>query len=201
MRGIDQCVNCGYNVDVEQETLDRVNRPIENPYADDMGLHEKVIHGHVTAGDLESVEKVSSDIRSMGERFFDQLSELKRHAKAVQDRNQSNATGVAGFFGMLAGVGVEASRRTATAWAAAKHRALSLDPQMEHYPPSPQRATAIGAGLGIYLLAVIAFMSYTGTIEPLLAGEATSQLALVLGLGVGFAMVTQALPTLDEVEP
>ncbi|WP_255511588.1 hypothetical protein [Halorubrum sp. SD626R] len=44
-------------------------------------------------------------------------------------------------------------------------------------------------------------MSQMGMIEPLLAGEATSQLGLVLGLGLGFAMVTQALPTLDEVEP
>ena len=200
MRGIDQCVNCDYNVDVEQETLDRVNRPIENPYADDMGLHEKVIHGHVTAGDLESVEKVSSDIRSMGEKFFDQLSELKRHAKAVQDRDQSNATGVGGFLGMLAGASLEASQRTAAAWAAAKHQALSLDPQMEHYPPSPERATAIGAGLGIYLLAVSAYMSQMGMIEPLLAGEATSQLGLVLGLGLGFTMVTQHLPNLDEIE-
>lgn len=160
-----------------------------------------MIHGHVTAGDLESVEKVSANIRSMSEKFFDQLGELKRHAKAVQDRSQSNATGVAGFLGMFAGVGFEAAQRTAAAWAAAKHKALSLDPQMEHYPPSPEWATAIGAGLGIYLLAVSAYMRQMGMIEPLLAGEATSQLGLVLGLGLGFAMVTQALPTLDEVEP
>jgi len=36
-------------------------------------------------------------------------------------------------------------------------------------------------------------------IEPLVAGKTTSQ--LVPGLGLGFAMVTQAMPNLDDKTP
>lgn len=82
MRGIDNCVHCSYALSDEQTTIDDMTRSVDNPYADqDMGIYEKVFKGDVTADDLESVQKVESDIRSMGEKFFRQLEELKNRAE------------------------------------------------------------------------------------------------------------------------
>ncbi|OYR80700.1 hypothetical protein DJ71_14575 [Halorubrum sp. E3] len=200
MRGIDQCVNCGYNVDLEQETLDRVNRPIENPYADDMGLHEKVIKGHVTADDLESVEKVSSDIRSMGEKFFDQLAELKRHAKAVQDRNETNAFGGVGAYASIAAGGLMAAgQRAAAAWGRAKDKGMRMHPDFEHYPDmSPQRKVGLAGALGLLFTPLFISWRMDGTFAELAAGDVTAWIPVLIGLVFAGWLFDRELP--DEAD-
>ncbi|ELZ42667.1 phage integrase-like protein [Halorubrum coriense DSM 10284] len=195
-RHVKNCVCCGGEVEQERHEV-TTSATVTDGETDLLSL---MMNGEVDAGDLRSVKKLWGVITTR-EKFYEELDGLIETAERAAGGDKTGLYGGPGAVAaVMAGTAVDIGHRAAAAWATAKHRALSLDPQMEHYPPSPERATAIGAGLGIYLLAVSAYMSHMGMIEPLLAGEATSQLGLVLGLGVGFAMITQAMPDLDEVE-
>ena len=196
MRGVNECVHCGYNLDVEQETLG--TRPIEHPEADDMRIHEKVIKGHVTADDLESVEKVQSDIRAMGQKFFDQLSDLKRHAEAAQNNGMKTYGGLAGFAGAVVGAGMGATERAAAAWARAKHEGMKRSPEFAYYPEMPvHRQVGLGVGLGLLLTVALGTMYTSGTFQELAAGDPLAWIPVLLGAVYTVWLFDRELPSAE----
>ena len=195
-RYVTDCVCCGAEVDDERHEA-HVDATMAGAETD---LLSMILEGEVGPGDLRSVKKlwgVISDRPKLGQ----ELDTLIEKTERMVDDGKTNAVGgLGGLAGRVIGVGIEAGHRAAAAWAKTKHKAMSLDSQMEHYPPGPGHAAVIGTGFVAYLAIVVAYMSSIGMLEPLLAGEWTSQLGLVLGVGLGFVLITQAMPNLEEVE-
>lgn len=198
MRGIENCVNCDYCVDTDQETLGKMDREIENPYSDDAGLHEKILSGDVTAADLESVEKVSGDIRSMGEKFFEQLSKLKKRARALEE-NRNSYAGVGGVGGVIVGHAVDVGHRSAEAWLRAKNKAIEIHPTMTAPSQmSPQRKATFAMTTSGGFAVMLAILYLDGVLQALAAGDAAEWIALIIMLPVWQLMLDRIFPDVEE---
>jgi len=199
MRGIDNCVSCGYCVDSDQETLDQMTREIQNPYADDVGLHEKVLTGAVTASDLESVEKVSGDIQSMGQKFFDQLGQLQKRARALQESEIKSYAGLGALMSEISGRTIYASQRAAEAWGRTKAKAVAIHPDLiAPCQMSPQRKawfyTTTAAGFAIML----SLMYLNGSLQALASGDPTEWIGVLIAVAFWKWLMDRNMPTVEE---
>ena len=198
MRGIENCVNCDYCVDTDQETLDKMDRQIENPYSDDKDVYEKILTGDVTADDLESVEKVSGDIRSMGGKFFDQLAKLKKRAR-VLEQDVNGYASVGGLSSWVIGQGIAAGQRSAEAWAQAKRKAMELHPDWMTLSQMPRRRAA---AMITALTAMSAFMVVTmyldGSLAELASGDPIEWTAMIIALACLKRLFDREFPTIEE---
>lgn len=93
-----------------------------------------------------------------------------------------------------------------SAWGQARlrveHASAAAADELEHYPPSPKRATAILAGLGLWAVIAGTYWGISGVfiIDPL-SGDVTASPSVVIGLVLGFALIVLELPDLDRVTP
>lgn len=199
MRGVENCVSCTHCVDTDQQTFETKKPEIENPYSGDDGLHKKILNGDVTGEDLASVQKVSADIRSMGEDFFDQLPKLQTRAESLYDSEVKSYGGVSAYLGIAAGHAVDAGQRSAEAWARAKTKAVEIHPDL--IAPSQMSAqrkawfyTTGAAGIVIML----SLMYLNGSLQALGSGDPTEWIGVLAGVMFWKYMMDRELPSIEE---
>lgn len=197
LRGINNCVHCNYDISDEQANLDDLGREMSNPYASDISLHEKVLNGDVTADDLESVQKVQSDIEGMGEKFFRQLEDLKQRAKALEGMNIYS--GVEGVVAVGLGHAVEAGNRSVEAWVRLKQKAMRIHP--DYTLPTNMKRSRQMKVYSLWMVSLIFLLLLTyidGTLANLAAGDPSEWAAVLIAISANKIVADRTFPTVEE---
>lgn len=193
MRGIDNCVHCSYDLSDEQANIDDMARPVSNPYEADKSISQKILDGDVTASDLESVEKVQSDIEAMGQQFFSKISKWKKHARALEQTNVY--AGVAGLGASIATVAGSATE----AWGRAKAKAAAIHPTMTAPSQmSTRRKAWFYTSMVGSLVMMLVVLYIDGALQDLASGDPTEWLGLLLAVGFWKWLMDRNFPDIEE---
>lgn len=203
--GLEECVQCSYNLDPEQGKFEKQRKQIGHPREEEKPIEQKILDGDVTASDLESVQKVAPDIMAKGMDFFENLPEWIKKSRAME-RTQSGSSSdskVPAFSNPSAlaawGAGsvCAAGERIVEAW----HKAMKLSPEFEYYPINrmPRRRQAAFAGVMVGWFAVVAsVMVVTGDLQAIMNGDWTTIVGFTLAVLLGLVMVHYEIPTVEE---
>jgi integrase len=188
-RHLDNCLWCQLSIDEDQQTLPTA---VEKPGIGDMDLNDKVLHQHVTADELKTLKKLEPHIKSEPE-IFDTLPELITAAERLEEDQEQTVNSVAGLIGL-----VTESWSALKGWALDKHSGMSISPYFEDYPLRGEKRVGFAVFCVVYTAGIFSIMHSNGSLERLANGNPVEITGLVIGLSLGFGLISWAMPGVED---
>lgn len=197
VRGLDNCVRCGHDIDTDQLTFETPDIP-DRPITEEKSFSEMVLDGEISSNDLRTLRNLEPHIKA-GEVDFGDLDGLIRRVEAMEDLEDDNES-VASYIGATgtAGTVVKGAVGRVQTWARATHAALKIHPAPEQYPPTGPRLVGLVSTWLVLLGVSVAIAMWAGLFNALAGGSPLLLVATIVSLAIGAGLVHRDLPSVGD---